>query len=182
VTIVSLPAPTGATVVCAVIGDPVQHSLSPTLHNAAFAALGIDAVYVALPVATGKGAQAVEALRTFGLTGMSVTMPHKHEVAAAVDLLTPQAQQLGSCNTVFRDPTNPEVIWGDSTDGEGFIRGLSESGVSVLGERVVVVGAGGAGRAVIGQRPSSHAGACPTPGSETVAIWQQRRSSLTPPA
>jgi shikimate dehydrogenase len=142
-------APTGSTRVCAVIGDPVRHSLSPTLHNAAFAACGLDAVYVAFPVAAGDGTAAVQAMRTLGLTGMSVTMPHKHDAALAVDSLTPQAAALRSCNTVFRDPVDPDRLWGDSTDGEGFVSGLIESEIPVVGKRVVVLGAGGAARAVI---------------------------------
>jgi shikimate dehydrogenase len=140
---------TGATKLCAVIGDPVRHSLSPTLHNAAFAALDLDWVYVAFPVTAGSGAAAIAAFRTLGISGFSVTMPHKFAVAAAVDRLTPHAKALGSCNTVFRDPTDPSVIWGDSTDGPGFLGGLSENLVDPIGKRFVVIGAGGAGRAVI---------------------------------
>jgi shikimate dehydrogenase len=139
----------GHTKVCAVIGDPVRHSLSPTLHNAAFAATGIDAVYVALPVAASMGAAAIDAMRTFNIMGMSVTMPHKLVVAQHVDFLTPQARSLESCNTLFRDPDDPGRIGGDSTDGEGCIRGLIDHGVTISGARVVVLGAGGAGRAVI---------------------------------
>jgi shikimate dehydrogenase len=139
----------GHTRVCAVIGDPVRHSLSPALHNAAFAAAQIDAAYVAFPVATTMGATAVDAMRTLNIMGMSVTMPHKHVVAQHVDFLTPQATALESCNTLFRDPNHPDRIGGDSTDGEGCLRGLIDHGVSIRGARVVILGAGGAGRAVI---------------------------------
>ncbi len=138
---------TGATRVCAVIGDPIRHSLSPIIHNAAFAAMSLDIAYVAFPVSSGSGSQAVAAMRSLGLLGMSVTMPLKFEVAEAVDRLTPQATKLQSCNTVFRDPEDPDVLWGDSTDGDGFVSGLTL--FQPENARVVVVGAGGAGRAVI---------------------------------
>ena len=74
---------TGATRLAGVIGDPVRHSLSPEIHNAAFRHLGLDWVYVALPVPAGGGAAAVEAMRTLGIDGLSVTMPHKADVAGA---------------------------------------------------------------------------------------------------
>jgi shikimate dehydrogenase len=105
--------------------------------------------YVALHVEQGRGAHAIDAMRTLGLTGFSVTMPHKFDVAESVDHLTPQALALKSCNTVFRDVNNPDVLWGDSTDGDGFVAGLQSIGQSVSGANVVVIGAGGAGRAVI---------------------------------
>lgn len=131
----------------AVIGSPVRHSLSPLIHNAAFAATGVDGVYVALPVALGRAADAVDAMRLFDWYGLSVTMPHKHDVVAACDDLTDAAQALGAVNCVFwRDG----AIVGDNTDGEGFVNGLrSGLGVDPTGMHCAVVGAGGAAKAVI---------------------------------
>jgi shikimate dehydrogenase len=140
---------TGHTRVCAVIGEPVRHSLSPILHNAAFAAMDLDIAYVAFPVAPNAGAEAIAAVRTLNILGLSVTMPHKFAAAAAVDRLTPQASRLQSCNIVYRDSDDAGTLWGDSTDGDGFISGLTEAGFSAAGKRVVVLGAGGAGRSVI---------------------------------
>jgi shikimate dehydrogenase len=140
---------TGATRACAVIGNPVRHSLSPVIHNAAFIAANLDMVYLAFPVAEGNGQAALDAFRALDLVGLSVTMPFKFEIAKAVDQLTPHAAKLGSCNTVFRDPVDPNVLWGDSTDGDGFVRGITESGFSLVKTRAVVIGAGGAGRAVV---------------------------------
>lgn len=131
----------------AVIGDPVRHSLSPVLHNAAFAALELDWVYVALPVAVGHGAAAVEAMRTLGIAGLNVTMPHKAAVAEAVDRCSTVAARLRSVNTVVR---GPDGLVGESTDGEGFVRALrTDEGFDPAGARCLVVGAGGAGRAVV---------------------------------
>jgi len=138
----------GRTLAVGVIGDPVRHSRSPALHNAAFRALGIDAVSLAYPVAVGSGAAAVAAMRTLGLRGLSVTMPHKEAVAAAADRRTPQVEALGAANCLVNDDG---VITAHTTDGEGLVRSLQAgSHRPVAGETVVVVGAGGAARAVIG--------------------------------
>ncbi len=137
---------TGATRVAAVIGSPVRHSLSPALHNAAFASLGLDWTYVAFEVAPGRASDALVAMRTLGLGGMSVTMPHKEDVAKAVDELDPAAAALHSVNTVSVGEDGR--LCGHSTDGAGFVASLQEAGVDPAGRRVAVVGAGAAGRAV----------------------------------
>ena len=136
----------GTTRVAAVIGDPVRHTMSPAIHNAAFAACGVDGVYVALPVAAGNVAAAVAAMRAFDWFGLSVTMPHKQEIMTACDELTDAARLLQAVNCVFwRDGK----IVGDSTDGEGFVRGLdADLNIAVVGLRCVLVGAGGAAGAV----------------------------------
>lgn len=133
--------------VAAVIGHPVAHSLSPALHNAAFAAGGLDWTYVAFDVAPGAARGALDAMRTLGIGGLSVTMPHKSDVAAAVDELAPAAAALRSVNTVAR--TDGGRLVGHSTDGDGFVSWLAASGATVEGSRVVVVGAGAAARSVV---------------------------------
>ena len=132
--------------VAAVIGSPVAHSLSPVIHRAAFAAADRDWSYVAFEVEPGRGADAVRAMRTLGLVGLSVTMPHKEDVAGAVDRLDPVAAALGVVNTVSWDGNH---LVGSSTDGDGFVASLDEHGVDAAGARVVVLGAGGAARSVI---------------------------------
>lgn len=139
-------APTGATRVAAVIGTPIRHSLSPVLFNTAFDALGLDCVFVAFEVAAGDGRAAVESIRTLGLVGMSVTMPHKDDAARACDVLTPDAIALGTANSVWLEDG---ALHGDSTDGEGFRRALVEAGHDPAGCRVLVLGAGGAARSVV---------------------------------
>jgi shikimate dehydrogenase len=132
--------------VAGVIGDPVHQSLSPTLHNAAFEALDLDWVYVAFPVRAGQGAAAVEAMRVLGLDGLSVTMPHKATATAGVDRLSPTAARLGVLNTVTRHGV--ELV-GESTDGPGLVDALRvEQGWEPVGRHVVVLGTGGAARAV----------------------------------
>ena len=138
--------PAATTVLVGVIGDPVRHSLSPVLHNAALAELGLDWVYVAFPVAAGRGQAAVAAMPELGIRGLSVTMPHKAPAAAACHRLTPVAQRLGVVNTV----TNVAgVLVGDSTDGPGFLDSLADQGWSPGQKRCLVLGAGGAARAVV---------------------------------
>ena len=133
--------------VAAVIGCPVGHSLSPALHNAGFAAGGIDWVYTAFEVAPGAAGGALEAMRVLGFGGLSVTMPHKEAVADLVDELDPAAAALQSVNTVV--PIADGRLKGYSTDGAGFVASLMSQGVDVAGKRIVVLGAGGAARAII---------------------------------
>lgn len=138
---------TGRTRLAAVIGHPVGHSLSPALHNAAFQALGLDWLYVAFDVAPGGGAQALSAMRALGIGGLNVTMPHKGDVAAAVDRLSPEAELLGAVNTVA---WSDGVLVGHNTDGAGFLASLrADEGIDVAGARCLVLGAGGAARAVV---------------------------------
>jgi shikimate dehydrogenase len=139
---------TGTTRVAGVIGDPVRHSRSPAIHNAAFAAAGLDWVYVAFEVGEGEVPSALAGMRALGLAGLNVTMPHKQAVADAVDWLTPDAQALDAVNTVVLGEGRRLV--GHNTDGAGFVDSLVvDSGISLAGLRCAVLGAGGAGRAVV---------------------------------
>jgi shikimate dehydrogenase len=139
--------PTGSTRVVGVIGDPVRHSLSPVIHNAAFAALGMDWTYLAFPVPAGRAADAVAAMRVLGIEGLSVTMPLKAEIVASMGRCTAAAVALDAVNCVVREGS--ELV-GHNTDGIGFLDSLRvDEGIEVAGRRAVVVGAGGAARAVI---------------------------------
>lgn len=138
---------TGNTRVAAVIGDPIAHSLSPELHNAAFAAVGLDWTYVALPVPAGRGADAVAAMRATGIAGMSVTTPHKDGVAAAADERSVAVEALGAANCLV--PLGDGRIRAENTDGAGFLAGLEDDAdCGVAGKRVGLIGGGGAGRAI----------------------------------
>ena len=129
------------------IGDPVRHSLSPAIHNAAFEALDLDWVYVAFPVAAGRGGEAVRAMRTLGIDGLNVTMPHKHDVVGELDGLSATSRALAAVNTVHR---LGDDLLGENTDGAGFVDALAhDEGFAVRDARVVVLGAGGAARAVV---------------------------------
>lgn len=147
--------PTGTTRLAAVIGLPIRHSLSPILYNSAFRAVELDWAFVAFEVAEGEGAGAVDAARVLGLDGLSVTMPHKAAVIPALDRLSPTAAALGAVNVIVREGS--ELV-GDSTDGPGFLDALREDeGFEPAGKTAVVIGAGGAARAVV--RALAEAGA-----------------------
>jgi len=135
----------GTTRVTGVIGDPVAHSLSPAIHNAAFAANGLDWVFVPFHVPAGMAATALDGMRALDLAGLSVTMPHKSAAAEACDELSAAAAALGAVNAVV---ARDRRLFGDSTDGEGLVRSLVEEGVEPEGADVVVLGAGGAARAI----------------------------------
>lgn len=138
---------TGSTRLAAVIGHPVRHSLSPALHNAAFAAAALDWRFVAFDVVPGGAADAIAAMRVLGIGGFAVTMPHKEQAAAAVDEVDAAARALRSVNTVvLRDDGS---TFGASTDGAGFVDSLTAGGFDVRGARIVVLGAGGAARSIV---------------------------------
>lgn len=138
---------TGTTSVVGVIGWPVRHSLSPVIHNAAFGALGLDLVYVPMPVTPERVAEAVVGLRALGVAGANVTMPHKEAIADVVDERTPDAGLLRAVNTVV---VQSEALVGHNTDAPGFERFLLDDlGVDAGGRRALVFGAGGAARACV---------------------------------
>ncbi len=137
----------GSTRIAAVIGSPVRHSRSPALVNAAFASAGLDWAFVALEVAPGDAAAAIDAARVLGLGGLSVTMPHKHDVIAGLDRLTPAAAALDAVNCVVWDG---DQLVGHNTDGWGLLASLAvDQDLDPSGLRCVVFGAGGAARSVV---------------------------------
>jgi shikimate dehydrogenase len=149
-------APTGSTRLAAVIGDPISHSRSPQILNAAFAAAQLDWVFTAFRVAEGRAPAALEAVRTLGVGGLSVTMPHKTAVAQTLRAepwgsLSPAADRLDAVNCVVavEGPDGPSLV-GHNTDGAGFVASLThDARFEVAGRQVVVLGAGGAARALV---------------------------------
>ena len=142
----SRPPTSGRTRVVGIIGDPVAHSLSPAMHNAAFAALGLDWVYVPFPVAAADVRDAVRAVRALGLAGVNVTVPHKESVVRYLDALSPLARRVGAVNTIVNRAGR---LYGDNTDVPGFVNALRAHRASVRGRHAVVIGAGGSARAVL---------------------------------
>ena len=136
---------TGSTRLTGVIGDPVSHSRSPAMHNAAFAALGLDWCYVPLLVKAERFAAALRGLVALGFVGANVTIPHKERAAVLADELSEAARAVGAVNTLT---VQGERLLGDNTDVGGTLRALDEAGVRVAGCRAVVLGAGGAARGV----------------------------------
>ena len=141
----------GRTQLVGLLGWPVEHSLSPAMHNAAFEALGLNWLYVALPVLPGCEGAAVRGLMALGFRGANVTVPHKTAVACSLDQLTDEARALGAVNTLFvgRGDEGESVMVGHNTDYRGLIDALIRFGFDPQGETAVVVGAGGAARAAV---------------------------------
>jgi shikimate dehydrogenase len=135
----------GKTSICALIGDPVEHTMSPAMHNAAFKELGLDYVYLPFRVKPEQLSQAVHGLRALNVHGFNVTIPHKVAVIPLLDNLDPVAEKIGAVNTVVNYDGK---LKGYNTDAEGFLRALLENGIKPGGKKVVILGAGGASRAI----------------------------------
>lgn len=131
--------------VCALIGHPVGHSLSPPMHNAAFDALGLPFVYVAHDVRPGEVGRALEGIRALGYRGLSVTIPHKAEAMRFVDEVDEIAQGIGCINTVVNDDGR---LRGFNSDGLGALGALRDAGADPAGRRTLLLGSGGAARAI----------------------------------
>ncbi len=139
------PRINGATRTLGVIGWPVEHSLSPAIHNAAFASLGLDWAYVPLPVRPGRVDAAITGLRDLGFAGANVTMPHKSEVARMMDRRSEDAERLGAVNTIV---VGEEGVVGHNTDVPGFERFVRlDVGFDPAQRRILLFGGGGASRA-----------------------------------
>ncbi|MCE2763354.1 MAG: shikimate dehydrogenase [Ilumatobacteraceae bacterium] len=138
---------TGRTKLAVVIGDPIERSLSPVIHNAAFESLDLDWTYAPLRVSAEALPDFVSMLRGSSIAGVSVTMPHKQSVADLVDRLDASAATLSSVNTIVRSDSGELV--GHSTDGDGLCDAFLEAGVSLSDRRVLVLGAGGAARSIV---------------------------------
>ncbi len=139
---------TGHTRVVGVIGDPIEHSRSPQMHNAAFAKAGLDYVYVPFHVRSDGLAQAIAGFKALNVVGINVTLPHKQAVIPYLTSISREAELIGAVNTLtFLE----DGIHGDNTDAPGVLRALEENGALSIpvGEDVVVLGAGGAARAVV---------------------------------
>lgn len=135
----------GRTGMFCLIGTPVGHSGSPAMYNYSFQKTGLDNAYLAYDIPLEKTEEAVQALRVLGCKGFNVTMPCKTKVAELVDELSDAAKLIGACNTVV---VKDGKLYGNNTDGMGFVRNLKENGVDVKGKKMTIMGAGGAATAV----------------------------------
>jgi len=136
---------TGKTQICGVIGDPIEHTMSPVMHNAAFRELGLDYLYAAFRVRREELRQAVEGMRALSIRGLNVTIPHKVDIIPFLNELDPLAERIGAVNTIVNDAG---LLRGYNTDASGFLKVLLDKGGEPEGKNIVMVGAGGASRAI----------------------------------
>ncbi|MDP6893797.1 MAG: shikimate dehydrogenase [Acidimicrobiales bacterium] len=137
----------GSTVLVGVIGNPVKHSLSPVILNAAFREAKINWVYTAFETPEEKLADAIGGIRALGIAGLSVTMPHKAKVCSLLDEISDSAQSLGAVNCIVNDAGN---LKGHNTDGDGFLDAVKhDAGLDVAGKKILVIGSGGSARSII---------------------------------
>ena len=130
---------------CGVIGDPIEHTLSPTIQNAAFNHLKLDFVFLAFHVKTAELENAMRGMRGLGIHGLNVTMPHKSTIINHLDTVDSAVQFLGSANTILnKDGT----LSGFNTDGVGALNTLRENGINLSDKKVLLLGAGGAAKAI----------------------------------
>ena len=159
----------GRTKAFALFGSPVEHSLSPAMHNVSFAELGLDCVYLCHDVVPSAIGAAVAGARAMGFAGFNVTMPCKAAVIEHLDELSPAARLMGAVNTVKREG---DRLIGHNTDGAGLLRSVAERGFDVAGADVAVIGAGGAGSAVYTQAALDGAG--------RVSVFKRTNASFGP--
>ncbi len=130
----------------AVIGDPIDHSLSPTIHNAAYRELEMECTYIAYRVAQGELATGIESLKKIKIAGFNVTIPHKIEMMRYLDNLDDNCKKIGAVNTVLNDDG---ILRGFNTDMDGFLEPIKRKEIEIKNSRIIILGAGGAARAII---------------------------------
>jgi shikimate dehydrogenase len=135
----------GKTKITGIFGYPIEHTLSPAMHNTAFKSLGLDYCYVPFKVLSAHLPDAVKAIRSLDLHGVNITVPHKEKVIPLLDKVNEEASFIGAVNTIVN---TDGILTGYNTDGRGFMSSLAEEGLSIDGKDIVILGTGGACRAV----------------------------------
>ncbi len=135
----------GKTKITGIFGHPIEHTLSPLMHNAAFEDCGLDMYYLAFEVLPADLPDAVKAIKALNMLGVNITVPHKVNVMPQLDEINTEAKFIGAVNTVVNK--NGQLT-GHNTDGLGFMSSLAESKISTAGKTILIVGAGGASRAI----------------------------------
>lgn len=138
----------------AVIGDPIDHSLSPNIHNAAFKELQMDCTYIAYKIAKDELEEGVESLKKINISGFNVTIPHKIEIMKYLDKVSDECSLIGACNTVVNENGS---LKGYNTDMDGFLEPIRKKNIPIKNSTVLLLGAGGAARAILAGFAKEHA-------------------------
>jgi shikimate dehydrogenase len=168
-----MPQITGTTRLLGVIGNPIAHSLSPVIHNAAIAHLGLDCIYVAFPVTPANLATALDGFDAIGVIGCSVTIPHKQAIIPLLADITPLSKAVGAVNTIWKTPTGWQ---GTNTDVAGFISPLAAMQRDWAQTTAVILGNGGAARAVVAGCHQLGCGQIQVVGRDGAKLAEFRRS------
>ena len=132
----------GHTILIGLMADPIRHSMSPTMHNNAFAKLGLNYAYLCFEIDNQKLPKAIDAIRTLDMRGSNISMPNKQKVIPYLDRLDESAELCQVVNTIVNDHG---ILTGYTTDGIGFMQSLKDEGLDITGQKMVLTGAGGAG-------------------------------------
>lgn len=159
----------GKTKLTGFFAKPASHSLSPLMHNLAFSHWNIDAVYLAFEVDQTNLRQAVKSIRTLDMLGVNVSMPNKTAVLAYLDQLSPEAELIGAVNTIVHQE---QRLIGYNTDGMGFVRSVNEKGHPIKNQKIVVLGAGGAAKAIVVQMALE--------GAQEITIYKRLNATFLP--
>ena len=159
----------GKTKLVGFFASPASHSLSPMMHNTSFEACGINAIYLAFDVDQESLEQAVAGIRTFSMLGVNVSMPNKIAVIDYLDELSPEAKLIGAVNTIVNRKGH---LIGYNTDGMGFVRSVKETGHSIKNRKIIVLGAGGAAKAIIVQMALE--------GAREIIVYKRKNSTFLP--
>ena len=135
----------GKVKICGIIGDPIEHTMSPIMHNTAFEKMGLDYLYVPFRVRREELGEAIEGMKALNIRGLNVTIPHKVAVIPFLDEVDPLAEKIDAVNTIVNDG---RVLKGHNTDASGFLQAMLERGIEPKGKNMVILGAGGASRAI----------------------------------
>jgi len=135
----------GHTILIGLMAYPIRHSMSPTMHNNAFAKLGLNYAYLAFEVTNETLPAAIQSIRTLDMRGSNISMPNKQKVIPLLDKLDPAAKMIGAVNTIVNDDG---ILTGYTTDGIGFMKSLDDEGLNIRGHKMTLAGAGGAGTAI----------------------------------
>ncbi|MFX1587159.1 MAG: shikimate dehydrogenase [Promethearchaeota archaeon] len=136
---------TARTKILCVIGHPIEHSMSPIMHNAAIKDLGLDYLYIAFDIPPNRLKEAIKGLKTLNIRGINVTLPYKEKVMKFIDKVDEIAQKIGAINTIKNEDG---LLIGRNTDAEGANKALFDAGCEITGKNVVLIGAGGAAKAI----------------------------------
>ncbi|WP_069775838.1 shikimate dehydrogenase [Limosilactobacillus fermentum] len=165
----------GHTLLIGLMAYPIRHSMSPTMHNNAFAKLGLNYAYLAFEIDNDKLEKAVDAIRTLDMRGSNISMPNKQKILPYLDKLSPASRMTGAVNTVVNDNG---VLTGYTTDGTGFMKSLEDENLNIIGKKMTIAGAGGAGTPVAIQAALDGVAEIDIFNRDTDPQWEQAKKNV----